>query len=1006
MRRLLSLLIVVFACLATSAYAQTEVSGTLVFDEQWTAAGSPYIVTGDVIVPSDVTLTLGPGVTMRFPSGGLNVRGRLIAGGTTAEPITFEPVRFNTVRLQGSPGTVLEHVRVIGGDSGITTDGGSLTVRHGVFSGYADYGIYSSANAYNPYGRTLRVEDSRFDGSERPANSGGAGIGADSGASAMPAVIVERSTFVSNYYGVRLTGNPLPGVWLTGNRFQRNAIGAAITESYFNTRPWQIVGNTFAANEIGLWTNIFSTGEFTARDNGFTANTTTPWRVEQRDPWNPRTLPAPDNWWDGATPDPALLATPQRTAPAPLTPAADLEPPDTTIVSGPGPVTRDGDGTIELASSKPSAYTRYECRLDSETWNRCPDPIRWVATGEGVHRFAVRAIDALGNVDPTPATRSWTRDRTAPQTSITSAPPVSTRETTATFAFASEAGATYECRLDATAAVACASPYTLSELGEGGHSFTVTARDAAGNPDETPATYVWTIDTTPPDTTILTGPPSAAAQSSATFTLSASEPGAAFECRLDNAAWTSCTAAPTVTAVATGDHRFEARAADALGNVDPTPAAWTWSRVSGPPETVLEARPEALMTERTATFAFSSPDEVSGFECALDDEPWAACTSPLTRSALADGQHQLHVRAVAAGTVVDQSPERAQWTVDATAPVVSFAADAPTLTNQPSRLAIAFSASEPARFDCRLAGGDWFACASPLQSPWLTDTNYLLQVRATDTAGNRSDVAQHAFEVDTRPPPMPRITAPDNGTRVTAATVTVTGTAESGVSLAVDRNGTPVGTITADPAGAFTTSVTLTTAGTNVIGVAAVDAAGNRSLSALVAITFASATTDPLPYTGDRDCDDFSTQAAAQAWMNAHPGDPDGLDGDNDGWACESLRCPCAWSVPVATPMPQPVTTATPTPTPAPRPAAPKRIAVRLTASGRLTAPKQLAPGPYRLEISDRSKRHGLKLAGPGVTRSSSARTTGSRLWTVTLRRGVYRWTITPGGKRLTLVVR
>jgi hypothetical protein len=37
----------------------------------------------------------------------------------------------------------------------------------------------------------------------------------------------------------------------------------------------------------------------------------------------------------------------------------------------------------------------------------------------------------------------------------------------------------------------------------------------------------------------------------------------------------------------------------------------------------------------------------------------------------------------------------------------------------------------------------------------------------------------------------------------------------------------------------------------------------------------------------DRDCPDFPTQAAAQAAYDAVPGDPERLDGDNDGVACE-----------------------------------------------------------------------------------------------------------------------
>lgn len=40
----------------------------------------------------------------------------------------------------------------------------------------------------------------------------------------------------------------------------------------------------------------------------------------------------------------------------------------------------------------------------------------------------------------------------------------------------------------------------------------------------------------------------------------------------------------------------------------------------------------------------------------------------------------------------------------------------------------------------------------------------------------------------------------------------------------------------------------------------------------------------------DRDCSDFSTQAAAQRFFRAaQPGDPHRLDGDGDGRACESL---------------------------------------------------------------------------------------------------------------------
>ncbi len=40
---------------------------------------------------------------------------------------------------------------------------------------------------------------------------------------------------------------------------------------------------------------------------------------------------------------------------------------------------------------------------------------------------------------------------------------------------------------------------------------------------------------------------------------------------------------------------------------------------------------------------------------------------------------------------------------------------------------------------------------------------------------------------------------------------------------------------------------------------------------------------------GDLNCDDFATQQEAQAEFDADRSDPNGLDGDNDGIACEDL---------------------------------------------------------------------------------------------------------------------
>jgi hypothetical protein len=52
--------------------------------------------------------------------------------------------------------------------------------------------------------------------------------------------------------------------------------------------------------------------------------------------------------------------------------------------------------------------------------------------------------------------------------------------------------------------------------------------------------------------------------------------------------------------------------------------------------------------------------------------------------------------------------------------------------------------------------------------------------------------------------------------------------------------------------------------------------------------SFAASPTAAQTPTDDLDCEDFGSQQAAQQHLNADPTDPDNLDADNDGLACET----------------------------------------------------------------------------------------------------------------------
>lgn len=69
--------------------AATEVSGAITSDTTWTLSNSPYIVVGDVVVNSGITLTIEPGVVVKYNSSNLQINGTLIARGTSNDPIVF-----------------------------------------------------------------------------------------------------------------------------------------------------------------------------------------------------------------------------------------------------------------------------------------------------------------------------------------------------------------------------------------------------------------------------------------------------------------------------------------------------------------------------------------------------------------------------------------------------------------------------------------------------------------------------------------------------------------------------------------------------------------------------------------------------------------------------------------------------------------------------------------------------------------------------------------------------
>jgi PKD domain/Bacterial Ig-like domain len=87
-------------------------------------------------------------------------------------------------------------------------------------------------------------------------------------------------------------------------------------------------------------------------------------------------------------------------------PPADTTAPNTTIDSGPSGTTNDSTPTSTFSSSE--SGSTFQCQVDSGAWAGCASPWTTSALSNGAHSIAVRATDAAGNTDASPATRSFT----------------------------------------------------------------------------------------------------------------------------------------------------------------------------------------------------------------------------------------------------------------------------------------------------------------------------------------------------------------------------------------------------------------------------------------------------------------------------------------------------------------------------------------------------------------------------------------------------------------------
>ncbi len=425
-------------------------------------------------------------------------------------------------------------------------------------------------------------------------------------------------------------------------------------------------------------------------------------------------------------------------------------------------------------------------------------------------------------------------------TTIVTAEPSPTSDPTGDFTFSStDPTASFECSVDGGAFAACPATFSTTALADGTHTLAVRSRNAV-LVDATPATATWVVDTTAPDTTIVTAEPSPTSDPTGDFVFGSPDATATFECSVDGGAFAACPATFSTTALPDGMHTIAVRAVDLAGNVDPTPASTSWIvdtstavTITTPADgsTVMTATPAITGTgDPGATVSVSVDGTVIGTATVSAGGTWSLTpTSPL-----ANGMHT----AVATATDPAGNTATAMTTftvmagtfvvIDSPADGTSVRTRTPAITGHgnPGDTVTVTVDGASVGMATVAADGTWSVTpAAP-----LTEGPHSASATARNARGDMA-TDTNSFSVDSAT--VVDFLQPGDHGPIGDTTPELSGTAEPGDSVEVTLDGTLVGTVTADAEGNWTLQVRTPLAnGVHMVSVLATDAAGNTATDA------------------------------------------------------------------------------------------------------------------------------------------------------------------------------
>lgn len=303
-----------------------------------------------------------------------------------------------------------------------------------------------------------------------------------------------------------------------------------------------------------------------------------------------------------------------------------------------------------------------------------------------------------------------------------------------------------------------------------------------------------------------------------------------FYCSIDQGAYEKCQSPVSYAGLSNGNHIFQVYSETPRGTLAGDIQGYSWIVDTVPPVVSITnlGSLSTLTNQASITFEFTSTKSGT-FRCSLDGGAATACQSPMTYSGLSEGLHRFSVTAIDTVGNVSGSPAQFNWSVDLTAPRVNLIAVQPQepITRSTSKT-FTFASDETSNYQCSLDQGTFTACESPLTLGSLAEGDHLLQVRATDLAGNTGPETSYSWTNDyTAPEVMILTSQPPAGLINSASAAVDFTTSETSTAFCQLNGGTPVAC-----SSPYTASFTAD--GNYELAIYAIDTAGNQGTPQIV----------------------------------------------------------------------------------------------------------------------------------------------------------------------------